>query len=152
MWKKFVAVTTSSGSGLIMAPKWCDLGRAASGQVAGFERRFNKFGIDRKATKQVVRCGYFGLSFSVVEWFQEHFLQHSLVRCVPLYGDQCVTFFLFDPSIFYNDLFGRDRYFCDRSRQQSPRARSQKSLPSQMVLQSRQRHILKPKPRRWVCG
>lgn len=37
-----------------MAPKRGDM-VGPPGQVAGFERRFNKFGIDRKATKQVVR-------------------------------------------------------------------------------------------------
>jgi hypothetical protein len=121
----------------------------------GFERSVNKFGIDRKATKLVCADILFGLSLSVVEWFQEHFLQHSRVRCVAPCGDPCIGLLLDFISCSITKisaLGGRDRYFRHRWQQQSHRARSPKSLPFQTVLLSRQRHIPMPRLRPWVCG
>ena len=73
-------------------------------RFAGFERRFNKFGIDRNRLRSCADI-LFGLSFSVVEWFQEHFLQHSLVRCVARYGDPCVGLFNYLYFLFSDENF-----------------------------------------------
>ena len=84
---------------------------------AGFERRFNKFGIDRSLATEGCADIPFGLSYSVVEWFQEHFLQHSHVRCVAPYGDPCVGFSLDFISCSITKISTLDRSFRGRWRQ-----------------------------------
>lgn len=71
--------------------KWEERGCFGSRRVAGFERRFNELGIDRKARMCSLSSAF---TFTVIEWFQERFPQHSLVRCVAPYGDPCVNYSL----------------------------------------------------------